>query len=133
MRSTSPKWPLAEEARYNFCMSQGTWPGKTILNVRKRSAAFRTYKCLTGVWPVLTAALYAGRFVLMFALVSVLFWYGRQHYADVNRVTFYSLVAFLPVIFIWNVLETLAWNYDLKRKDLIPRGTYLGLTEIPAG
>lgn len=114
-------------------MSQATWPGKTILDVRKRSAAFRTYKCLTGIWPVLTAALYAGRYVLMLTLFSVLFWYGRHHTANVNRVTLYALVGFLPVIFVWNILETLAWNYELRRKGLIPRGTYLGLTQIPAG
>jgi len=114
-------------------MSQGTWPGKTILNVRKRGAAFRTYKCLTGVWPVLTAGLYAGRFVLMLALLSGLFWYERQHSATGNHVTFYALIGLLPAIFLWNVLEILAWNYDLRRKHLIPRGTYLGLTQIPAG
>lgn len=114
-------------------MSQGAWPGKIILNVRKRSAAFRNYKCLTGVWPALTAALYAARYLLWAGLVAFLLWYGRQHHANVNRVTFYALVGFLPVIFVWNVLETLAWNYDLRRKGLIPRGTYLGLTQIPAG
>jgi hypothetical protein len=134
MPSINPKSPVrVRPARYNFPMSQGTWPGKTILNVRKRSAAFKTYKCLTGVWPVLTAALYAGRFLLMFILISALFWYGRQHSSNVNRVTLYALVGFLPVIFVWNILETLAWNYDLRRKGLIPRGTYLGLTQIPAG
>lgn len=104
-----------------------------ILNVRKRSAAFRTYKCLTGVWPALTTALYAGRYALVAGLIAALLWYGRMHAAKANRVTFYALLAFLPVIFVWNVLETLAWNYDLRRKGLIPRGTYLGLTQIPAG
>lgn len=113
-------------------MPQEAWSGKVILNVRKRSAAFRTYKCLTGVWPALTAALYAGRYLLVVSIISALL-YDRQHSPGINRVTFYALAGFLPMIFIWNIFETLAWNYDLRRKGLIPRGTYLSLTQIPGG
>ena len=116
-----------------MAQSPAVWPGKRILNLRKRSAVFRNYKCLTGAWPVLSALSYAGRFVLLAALVSFLLWYGRLGRPNVNRVTLYALVGFLPVIFVWNVVETLVWNYELRRRGLIPRGTYLGLTQIPAG
>jgi hypothetical protein len=111
----------------------GSWPQKTVIDVRTRKAAFREFKCLTGQWPVLSAALYVGRFVLMFVLISILFWYGRLHAENVNRVTMYALIGFLPVIFIWNILETLAWNHELRRKNLISRGMYLGLTQLPSG
>lgn len=128
----------ATEAEYNFGMSQvnanaPAWSGKIILNVRKRRVAFHHYKCITGMWPLLTAVLYAGRFLLMFGLIVFLLWYGRQHSASANRVTLYSLIGFVPLIFVWNVLETLAWNFELRRKGMIGQGIYLGLTQIPAG
>jgi hypothetical protein len=111
----------------------GTSSRKTIIDVRTRSAAFREFKCITGEWPLLSALLYVGRFVLMFVLISVLFWYGRQHAENVNRITLYALLGFLPVIFVWNIAETLVWNYELRRRNLISRGMYLGLTQLPSG
>lgn len=109
------------------------WSGKIILNVRKRRVAFHHYKCITGIWPLLTVACYVGRFLLLLGLIAFLVWYGGQHSASPNRVTLYALIGFVPVIFVWNVLETLAWNFELRRKGLIGQGIYLGLTQIPAG
>ena len=113
--------------------NQESWPRRTVVDVRTRSAAFREFKSLTGGWPVLSIAFYAGRYVLMAVLMSVLLWYGRQHSENVNRVTLYALIGFLPVIFVWNILETLVWNRELRRRNLISRGTYLRLTQLPSG
>jgi hypothetical protein len=109
------------------------WSGKIILNVRKRRVAFHHYKCIAGMWPLLTAGLYVGRFLLMLGLVAFLVWYGYRHGASANRVSLYALIGFIPLIFVWNILETLAWNFELRRKGLIGQGIYLGLTQIPAG
>jgi hypothetical protein len=109
-----------------------TWPRKTVVDLRTRSAAFREFKCMTGDWPVLSAGLYAGRFLFALLLISILFWYGRQHAGEVNRVGLYTLLGSLPVIFVWNIVETLVWNHELRRRALISRGMYVGLTQLPS-
>jgi hypothetical protein len=58
--------------------NQESWPRKTVVDVRTRSTAFREFKSLTGGWPVLSIAFYAGRYVLMAVLMSVLFWPAAQ-------------------------------------------------------
>ena len=84
--------------------------------VADRTAAFRAYKERTGAWPVFSMTAFATRYVLMLAVISGLFWYGRLHAMNGTRVTIYALVALLPFIFVWNILETLVWNYDLRRR-----------------
>lgn len=104
----------------------------SIEELSSRNAVFREYKRRTGNWPVLSMAAYFGRFVLMLAAISFLFWYGRLHPANVNRITIYFFAAFLAGIFIWNVLESLAWNYDLRRKKLTEPGSFLSPRQMPS-
>jgi hypothetical protein len=98
---------------------------------RQRSNAFSEYRRRTGSWPALSTALYGGRFVLMLAGITFLFWYGRSHPDTLVRTTTYFLLGTLPVVIAWTVAETAVWNYDLRRKRLIPRGTILGVRQLP--
>ena len=106
-------------------------PRNTAQTFPKRSLVFAEYKRRTGAWPVLSMALYFGRFVLMLAGVSFLFWYGRSHAESQVRTTIYFLLATLPVALAWSVTESVAWNRDLRRQGLIPPRTILGVRQLP--
>ena len=103
----------------------------TIRNLPDRNAAFREYKQRTGAWPVLSIVLYAARFVLMFAIISVLFWYGRLHAGSTTHVTIGFLVLSPLFILLWTLLESVVWNYELRREQLISRGTFLTIKQFP--
>lgn len=103
----------------------------SIHNVRDRAAAFKEYKQRTGAWPVPSMALYAGRFVLIFAAISVMFWYGRLHAGSTSQITLKVLLIAPLCIFLWTALEVVAWNYDLRRKQLTSRGMFLTLKQFP--
>jgi len=103
----------------------------TIRNLPDRNAAFREYKQRTGARPVLSIMMHVARYVLMFVIVSVLFWYGRLHAGSSVHVTIGFLVLAPLFILLWTVLESLAWNYELRRKQLTSRGTFLTIKQFP--
>lgn len=104
---------------------------RAVLNVNDRMTAFKEYKRRTGVWPVFSVVLHVARFVLMFAAVSFLFWYGRRPGASVNQITLGFLLVSLPAILLWTLLESVIWNYELRRKQLTSRGTFLTIKQFP--
>lgn len=95
------------------------------------TAVFSEYKRRTGAWPMLSMAAYYGRYLLMFGGLSWLFWFGRSHPEEMRRVTLYFFGAFLIIIFLWNLIESLAWNYDLRRNRLASVGTFYGARQFP--
>jgi hypothetical protein len=103
----------------------------TIRSLPSQNAAFKEYKQRTGEWPVLSIAVYAARFILMFAAISFIFWYGQAHAESNKKVAIGFLLLALPGIFLWTALETVVWNYDLRRKQLTSPGTYLTTKQFP--
>jgi hypothetical protein len=103
----------------------------SVRNITSQNAAFKEYRQRTGAWPVLSIAVYAARFVLMFAAISFVFWYGQLHAESNKKVAIGFLLLALPGIFLWTALETFVWNYDLRRKQLTSPGTYLTTKQFP--
>lgn len=114
---------MSAPRKADFSKSGTTFP--------QRSTVFAEYRRRTGTWPVLSMGLYAGRLILMFVAISFLFWYGRSHPATLSRTAIYFFLATLPVAFAWSIAESVAWNYDLRRKGLIPPQTILGVRQLP--
>ncbi len=103
----------------------------TIRNLPNRNAAFREYKQRTGAWPVFSIVMHVMRYVLMFVIVSALFWYGRLHAGSATQVSLGFLLLAPLFILLWTLLESLIWNYELRRKQLTSRGTFLTIKQFP--
>ena len=67
----------------------------------------------------------------MMAAIIFLFWYNQKHSDELMKTMAYFLIATLPVAILWTVAETVAWNYDLRRKGLISKGTVYGVRQLP--
>jgi cytochrome bd-type quinol oxidase subunit 1 len=80
---------------------------------------------------VLSLSLYIGRIVLMIAVIAIVAWYGRNHPDNLSRTTLYFFLATLPLALASIVAETLAWNYDLRRKGLIAKGAIFPVRQMP--
>ena len=97
----------------------------------RSSGVFSEYRRRTGSWPTLSLSIYIGRIVLMIAAIAILFWYGRNHPDNLSRTTIYFFLATLPLALASIVAETLAWNYDLRRKGLIAKGAIFAVRQMP--
>ncbi len=104
---------------------------RTIINVRDRLTAFKEFKRRTGAWPVFSIVLHVARYVVMLGIISVLFWYGRQHPGESGRTMFAFLVVAPLFILLWTLIESVVWNYELRRKQLTSRGTFLTVKQFP--
>lgn len=83
------------------------------------------------MWPVFSILVYAARFVLMVGAISFVFWYLQLHAASNKKIAIGFFLLALPGIFLWTALETVVWNYDLRRKQLASPGTYLTTRQFP--
>jgi hypothetical protein len=108
-------------------------PGRSIrvLNFSNRIAAIKEFKRRTGSWPAFSIAMHVARYVLMLAIISLLFWYGRQHPESPQQAMLAFLVAAPLFILLWTVLESLVWNYELRARRLTDRGTFLTVKQFP--
>jgi hypothetical protein len=96
-----------------------------------RTSAFKEFKRRTGASPAFSVAMHVARYVLMLAIISVVFWYGRLHPESPGQAMLVFLVAAPLFILLWTVLESLVWNYELRAKGLTDRRTFLTVKQFP--
>jgi FtsH-binding integral membrane protein len=108
-------------------------PGRSIRvrNFSNRMTAIKEFKRRTGVWPVYSIAMHVARYVLMLAIIALVFWYSRRNPDSPGQATLIFLVAAPLFILLWNVLESLVWNYELRARELTSRSTFLTTKQFP--
>jgi ABC-type uncharacterized transport system permease subunit len=80
------------------------------------AAVWRRFKNQTGGWPVLSIATYALRFILLLAGMVTIVWYGDViHGWTRQQVGLAFALVLAPVVFIWFIIERMAWNHDLRK------------------
>jgi hypothetical protein len=67
----------------------------------------------------------------MLAIITLVFWYSRRHPETPGQSTLIFLVAAPLFILLWNVLESLVWNYELRARRITSRGTFLTTKQFP--
>ena len=84
--------------------------------VRSHVALWRRYKDRTGSWPILSMATYALRFILLLVGMGAIIWYGDLiHGWGRHRVGFAIAVILGPVLYVWFIIERMAWKQDLRK------------------
>lgn len=96
-----------------------------------RTSTFKEFRRRTGNWPAFSIAMHVARYVLMLVIISLVFWYGRQHPESPGQAMLAFLVAAPLFILLWTVLESLVWNYELRARGLTNRGTFLTVKQFP--
>jgi len=71
------------------------------------------------------------RFVIIVSCVIAVLWYGVYHDWDKNHIFLVYFAIVIPVIFLWYLLERMAWNHDLRRKRISTDSEVWGLTQFP--
>jgi hypothetical protein len=102
-----------------------------VRTVSNRMTAIKEFKRKTGVWPVYSLVMHVTRYVLMLAIITLVFWYSRRHPETPGQSTLIFLVAAPLFILLWNVLESLVWNYELRARRITSRGTFLTTKQFP--
>jgi Flp pilus assembly protein TadB len=113
---------------YNVRMAQSSLRVRTFGD---RMTTFREFRRRTGSWPLLSMSTHFARYVLMLAIISLVFWYGRQHPDSPGQAMLAFLVAAPLFILLWTVLESFVWNYELRARRLTDRGTFLTVKQFP--
>ncbi|MGA2377665.1 MAG: hypothetical protein ABSF72_19310 [Candidatus Sulfotelmatobacter sp.] len=95
------------------------YPARTLFSdIRAHLANWRRFKRATRTWPTISIATYVMRFFLIVGGVVLGIWYQVRHDLTKGQGLLIYLAVLLPVVFIWFVVEHVAWNFDLRRKGI---------------
>jgi ABC-type uncharacterized transport system permease subunit len=90
--------------------------GRPLRTFHAHAAVWRRLKNQTGSWPVLSIATYALRFILLLARMVTIVWCGDViHGWTRHQVGLAFAIILAPVVFIWFIIERMAWNHDLRK------------------
>jgi membrane protein YdbS with pleckstrin-like domain len=103
-----------------------------IPDVRAHVSNWRQFKKVTNTWPVLSIATFLIRFLIMIAGVIVALWYSEHHDWSRDGTFLICLAVGIPVIFLWFLLERVAWNHDLRQKGIASESDVWGVTQFPS-
>jgi hypothetical protein len=77
---------------------------------------WRRFKNQTGGWPVLSITTYVFRFILLVGGMGAIVWYGNViHGWTRHDVGLAFALTLAPVLYIWFIIERVAWNHDLRK------------------
>lgn len=106
--------------------------GRPIADTRARLANWRKFKSATGYWPYTSIAALVMRYVLVLAIAGVAGWYGLQRDWSVGDFFLVVIAAGAPTMFVWFMVERIAWTHDLREKRLISEKEVWGFDHFPA-
>src|SRR5579872_1060486 len=96
-----------------------TYSARTLFSgVRVHAENWRRFHKAAGTWPVISIATYLLRFLLIVTAVVLGIWYQVHRDLTKGQGLLFYLAVVLPVIFIWFIVEQLAWNHDLRQKGI---------------
>jgi hypothetical protein len=96
-----------------------TYSARTLFSdIRVHVDNWRRFHKAARTWPVISIATYVLRFLLIVGCVVLGIWYQVRHDLTKGQSLLIYLAVLLPVIFIWFIVEQLAWNRDLLQKGL---------------
>ncbi|MFZ0300043.1 MAG: hypothetical protein WAM13_16945 [Candidatus Sulfotelmatobacter sp.] len=108
------------------------YPVRTLISdVRTHSENWRRFKRATGAWPAISIATYIMRFLLIVGGVVLGIWYQVRHDLTKGQGFLIYLAVLLPVVFIWFIVEHIAWNHDLRRKGISSRPDIWKISQFP--
>ena len=93
--------------------------GPTLVpDVRAHIATWRRFRKITGAWPTLSMITFIMRFVIMIIGVTIAVAYAERHSLGKGEGLLICFSLLLPTLFGWFLIETGAWNYELRRKGV---------------
>jgi len=99
-----------------------------IPDIRAHLANWRRFQRATKPLPVLSILTFLTRFLIMIAGVVTALWYGvARHGWTEGHYYLISLAVMLPIVFLWFLVERIAWNHDLRRKGIASNSDIWGL------
>lgn len=103
-----------------------------IPDIRAHIANWRRFQRATKAWPVLSIVAFLTRFAIVFAGIIVALWYGvARHGWTQGEYYLISCVVLLPILFLWFLVERVAWNLDLRKKGIASDSDIWGVNQFP--
>jgi hypothetical protein len=101
-------------------------------DVRSHLAMWRRFREKTGVWPLLSITTYLLRFILMGAGVVAIVWYGNANHGWTRgQGALAALLLMVPILFLWFIVERVAWNHDLCETGVSSEKDVWGTDQFP--
>jgi membrane protein YdbS with pleckstrin-like domain len=95
------------------------YPARTLVaDIRAHVANWRKFEKAARTWPVISITTYVGRFFLIVSSAIVAIWYEESHNLTKGQGFLIFLLVIVPVVFVWFIVEHIAWNYDLRQKGI---------------
>jgi hypothetical protein len=103
-----------------------------IPDIRAHVANWRQFRRATSTWPILSIGTFHMRFFLMIASVVGALWYGvARHGWTKNQYFLTSFAVLIPILFLWFIVERVAWNHELRRKGIASDSDVWGVDQFP--
>jgi hypothetical protein len=118
---------------FNYSQNRYVCSTPTVIpDIRAHVANWRQFRRATRSWPVVSTSTFLMRFVIIIGGVVGALWYGvaRHGWTGTN----YYLTSFavlIPILFLWFILERIAWNHDLRRKGIASDSDVWGVDQFP--
>jgi hypothetical protein len=101
-------------------------------DIRGHLANWRQFRKATSTWPVLSILIFLMRFVIMIAGVIISLWYGvARHGWTKDQYFLISFAVLIPILFLWFLLERVAWNHELRNKGIASNSEVWGVDQFP--
>jgi hypothetical protein len=102
-----------------------------IPDIRAHVANWSQFKKVAKSWPLLSIATFITRFIIMIGGVVAGLAYSVRHDLTKGQGFLVCLAALLPVLFVWLVVERVAWNHDLRQKGISSERDVWSVTQFP--
>jgi hypothetical protein len=108
------------------------YPVRTLVaDIRNHAANYRRFRRVTKAWPVISIATYIGRFFLIIGGIILGIGYEVRHDFTKGQSSLFCLVVIVPAVLVWFIVETAAWNHDLRQKGIGSRSDIWKVSQFP--